>query len=119
MEKSIKWSGVAAKGDTMEMEGVTSEDLTPTPATPSRGNQTFYFPKSPDDEQGQTMTTPVAAEDGPRNPAAETSWFDFDFGFEAGPQSPPATLTTTLNRVLQAPLPRSVGRTIAVSAAVL
>jgi hypothetical protein len=93
MEKSIKWSGVAAKGDTMEMEGMTSEDLTPTPTpTPSRGNQSFYFPKSPDDEQGQTITTPVAAGDGPQNPAAETSWFYFDFGFEAGPQLPAATL---------------------------
>lgn len=91
MEKTIKRSGVAAKGDTMEMEGIPTEDPTPTP-TPSGDNQTFYFPKSPDDEHGEAMTPPVAAEDVPRHLATETSWFDFDFGFGAGPQLPAATL---------------------------
>jgi hypothetical protein len=98
MERSIRRSGVAVKRSAPEMEGgVTSGEQTPTRL---RNSQMFFLPeKVPDNEQIEMTTTPIPAQDGSENSAMQTSWFDFDFGFDSV-RLPAATLGNDSNSSL-------------------
>lgn len=85
MDRSISWGSVAAKDERPEMETAVDDDPTPTQ---SRAGQTFFLPE----KDSPITPSPVTPQQGPGTSAMETSWFDFDFGFETKPQLPAATL---------------------------
>jgi hypothetical protein len=91
MEPSIRRGGVAVKGNIPMMNDEVTDDDMDYEQTPTqfRSVQTFFIPdKVPDDEEVRIASTPTPTQDGPENVAMNTSWFDFDFGFDHAPEIP-------------------------------
>ena len=83
VEGSIRRGDVAAKAHTSILHDVVMDDAQ-TP-TQFRSMKTFYIPdKVASDESVQTENSPVHTQDGSQDVTMETSWINFDFGFDTG-----------------------------------
>lgn len=86
---------VAVNRDSSMMDDIVMDDEQfPNPPT---SMQTFFLPESSSDvEQNSITNPPVPVQDGSEVTAMDTSWIDFDFGFDTTPQMATTTFGSSL-----------------------